>query len=204
MKIIKISLLNLSIVLLFSLFSLNSYGQIKVILEKWDNDTPKVVKIYPGNGKDTSKYQVIHYYKSGKKLQDANYVDSHPEGKVCYWYEGDKCQQEAIYKGGKELQSKTFSEDGIIIETHVALEGNYDKDTKFYANGLKQSEIIYDSLGLRQGKSSFWYQSGKLQKQGFFENDKEQGFWKFFDEQGNLKDTVIYRKGIKDTSVNNK
>jgi len=193
MKIVKISLLNLSI---FIFLSLNSYGQIKLILEKWDNDTSKIVKIYPGDGKDTSKYQLIHFYRSGKKLQDANYVDSKPEGKVCYWYEGDKCQQEAIYKGGKELQSKTYSEDGIIIETHVALEGNFDKDTKFYANGLKQSEIIYDSLGLKQGKSSFWYQNSKLQKQGIFENDKEQGLWKFFDEQGNYIEGKIYHKGI--------
>ena len=197
MNILKKFSINLSLLVFFGLMSLNSFGQIKVILEKWDNDTAKVVKIFPGDGKDTSKYQMIKYYRSGKKLQDANYVNSHPEGKACYWYEGDKCQQEAIYKGGKELQSKTFSEAGIIIETHVALEGNMDKNTKFYDNGLKQSEIIYDSLGVKQGKASYWFQSGKLQKQGIYENDKEQGLWKFYSAEGILVDSIIFNKGIK-------
>jgi antitoxin component YwqK of YwqJK toxin-antitoxin module len=68
-----------------------------------------------------------------------------------------------------------------------------------YANGYVSSrERINrkDKFNQMQGMWKTFYPSMKVQTEGKYKNDKKHGYWKEFDENGNLMETLKYDEGI--------
>ena len=55
----------------------------------------------------------------------------------------------------------------------------------YYENGIKWSESYYID-GIKNGHSLTFYPNGQVRYIGVYKNDKQNGTWKYYDEEGNL------------------
>jgi antitoxin component YwqK of YwqJK toxin-antitoxin module len=54
---------------------------------------------------------------------------------------------------------------------------------------------IVDVRQVKHGPYFFYYESGKLKISGSYKDDKKDKEWKYYDEQGNLIKTEVYKNG---------
>jgi antitoxin component YwqK of YwqJK toxin-antitoxin module len=55
-----------------------------------------------------------------------------------------------------------------------------------YKSGSLQMTGTYDETGLKQGPFKYYYEDGKLEREGNFEKDDMLGLWSFFNKEGDL------------------
>ncbi len=105
---------------------------------------------------------------------------------------------EVVSKIGQESNSNNNSA-GIDSTHHfeqikysngkVKMEGNLEnglregKWTAFYEDGMIWSETHF-LKGQKQGATTTWYPSGIKRYEGFYNQNRESGIWKFYDENG--------------------
>ena len=70
-----------------------------------------------------------------------------------------------------------------------------------YPSGAKKSFENYKN-GMQEGRSTFWYENGKIAKEGDYKNGKEEGKWSFYYENGKPKAEENYRWGKKNGAAN--
>ncbi len=115
------------------------------------------------------------------------YVNDRKEGKAFYYYPNGNIKEELSYfEGKKQGPGKEFDQDGTVI-TLFEYNNNYlilrEKINRFDAQGMKQS--IWKTF----------YPDGKVQKEMKFVNDKYDGYYKEFNENGNLILSLKYLDG---------
>ena len=110
------------------------------------------------------------------------------EGSAYIYYPDGKIKQIITYRNGKkEGISKEFDQNGNVI---TLLEYNNDF--------LVSRERINrrDNEGLRQGSWKDFYPSGNIKTEKSYLNDKLHGYYKEYDEKGNLVLTMLYENGV--------
>lgn len=99
-------------------------GPRKVIEEKYDNGTPKLVKYYK---KTHGKEQVVReqqFYANKKMKLEGEYTDEKRNGVWKAWYENGNLWSEGNFRDGmREGFGKVYYEDGKLF-----IEGNYSAD----------------------------------------------------------------------------
>jgi len=144
------------------------------------------------NGKFTG------YYQNGAKKYLKRYENDEPEGKWQYYTMAGKTNAEEIYEGGKR------NEEWFRIEENGDTYYQYwDKDSLVseyadlhYSNGQLIEKISYKK-GLKDGKFTGYYPSGKVEYVKRYEEDKPMGKWKFVREDGTTKKIEVYETGKK-------
>ena len=48
---------------------------------------------------------------------------------------------------------------------------------------------------MNHGQYRRFYENGQFRSKGNVKNDKQDGFWEYFDEEGNLTETKEYKDG---------
>ena len=138
------------------------------------------------------------YYESGATKYKKRYTSDEPDGKwVFYTAAGDK-NEEQIYVEGKKNE-----EWFRIDEKRDTYYQYWDKDSLIseyadlhYSNGQLIEKISYKK-GLKDGKFTGYYPSGKVEYVKRYEEDKPMGEWKFVREDGTTKKIEIYEMGKK-------
>ncbi|MBQ7490351.1 MAG: hypothetical protein IJT51_07545 [Bacteroidales bacterium] len=102
----------------------------------------------------------------------------------------------------------TFSNDGRLLKTVPYLEGKphgigkqYNDEgtvttiTHYFKGVMTKRERINrkDKSGLRQGNWKFFWDNGNLKQEGTYLNDKKHGFFKDYDEDGNFLAVYKYQ-----------
>ena len=103
-----------------------------------------------------------------------------------------------LYHLDKDLSS-TSKEKAIIIGKGYESDGKVILDCFLKTTGkmILSATIKDSSLSTLHGMFKTYYDDMKIESAGnYFENDME-GVWKYWDKDGFLTDSVIYRKGIR-------
>jgi antitoxin component YwqK of YwqJK toxin-antitoxin module len=115
------------------------------------------------------------------------YVNDRKEGKAFYYFPDGKLKEEISYfEGKKQGPGKEYDKDGVVI-TLLEYNNNYlisrEKINRYDANGMKQS--IWKTF----------YPDGKVEKEMKYSDDKYDGFYKEFNDNGNLILSIKYKEG---------
>lgn len=183
------------------------------------------------NGKPDGYWKT--YHENGVIKSEGNRVDFELDGTWKFYDENGDIILEISYKQGKRHGiRKTYREDELIIERfennmHEGLteyfsgdghllrvipfkngleHGNgfeYDKDGNIitlveYRRGFtvnRESINRYDRNGLKQGRWKYFYENGSLKEEGSFRNGKKDGFFKTYDCNGNLRELKKFVDG---------
>jgi len=134
------------------------------------------------------------YYKYKKEPLRGIYVYSKElfagdkkEGTATLYYPDGKIQQTFAYNNGKkEGLSKEFDKEGNIISL---LE--YRNDFLVSRERINRT----DGKGLKQGDWKEFYPNGRIKSEKSFIDDLQTGYYKEYDNKGNLVLTMLYDKG---------
>ena len=124
---------------------------------------------------------------SGIIISKELYIDDKKEGKSYYYYPDGKIKSEVPFVNGKRQGlTKEFDENGMIISLI------------YYHNGyITEKEEINrrDKNGLKMGTWIEFYPDGRVRKEEIYINDILDGFYKEFNEKGDMILLLNYDKG---------
>ena len=138
------------------------------------------------------------YYESGETKHKKKYTEDKPDGKWQFFTAGGDKNEEQIYAEGKKVEEwYRIDEKG---DTYYQF---WDQDSLIseyadlhYSNGQLIEKISYKD-GLKDGKFTGYYPSGKVEYIKRYEEDKPMGVWKFVKEDGSTKKIERYEMGKK-------
>ena len=138
------------------------------------------------------------YYESGETKHKKKYTEDKPDGKWLFFTAGGDKNEEQIYAEGKKVEEwYRIDEKG---DTYYQF---WDQDSLIseyadlhYSNGQLIEKISYKD-GLKDGKFTGYYPSGKVEYIKRYEEDKPMGEWKFVKEDGSTKKIERYEMGKK-------
>ena len=138
------------------------------------------------------------YYESGETKHKKKYTEDKPDGKWQFFTTGGDKNEEQIYAEGKKVEEwYRIDEKG---DTYYQF---WDQDSLIseyadlhYSNGQLIEKISYKD-GLKDGKFTGYYPSGKVEYIKRYEEDKPMGEWKFVKEDGSTKKIERYEMGKK-------
>ena len=138
------------------------------------------------------------YYENGEVKYKKRYSEDLPDGKWDYYTASGKKNEEQIYVDGKRNEEwYRLEENGDTYYQY------WDKDSLVseyadlhYSNGQLIEKISYKK-GLKDGKFTGYYPSGKVEYVKRYEEDKPMGKWKFVREDGTTKKIEVYETGKK-------
>ena len=138
------------------------------------------------------------YYEGGATKYKKKFSDDKPDGKWQFYTSGGDKNEEQIYVEGKK------DEEWFRIDQKGDTYYQYwDQDSLIseyadlhYSNGQLIEKISYKE-GLKDGKFTGYYPSGKVEYIKRYEEDKPMGQWKFVKEDGTTKKIERYEMGEK-------
>jgi antitoxin component YwqK of YwqJK toxin-antitoxin module len=175
----------------------------------WKSYNEKGMCVSEGNRKNFLLDSVwVFYSQSGERSIEISYLEGKKHGFRKQYFEGETVVEEwqtdtlindvkTFYKTG-ELKRLTPIENGKLH----GLEKEFDKEglvvvvSKYYAGILGKREFINrtDKFNLKQGNWKYFWENGNLKEEGTYQNDKKHGYFKYFDGEGNFKYVEKYDK----------
>lgn len=158
---------------------------------------------YHENGKPSLKTNykdgVMHgkstnFYFNGEKEMEETYKNGLRQGKSMKWYNNGKLKEE-IYFVNDTLHGEynVYYKDGQIQTSGSFHKGLYDGQWVWWNKiGLKVGEAVYDK---GDGKQTSWYINGRKKAVIPYKNNEMHGEARFYNEQGDLTKTIVYRNG---------
>jgi len=151
------------------------------------------------NSQDSS-FLVKEYYEGGELKSFFEYENGKIEGHAIGYYENGSIANKLSFVEGKingiELR---YSPEGVLKARFLYSKGIRYDGCFYYDNGQPTANLSFDSLG-RIKSGVYYYQDGILRSDGSFSainpNQKE-GYWRYFYENGNLKEEGEYKSGVK-------
>lgn len=126
-------------------------------------------------------------YRPGETMTE-NYEDDIKQGLTTYYYPDGKVKLTIPYVNGLEQGfAREYAPDGTVI-TYM----EYKKGFMISRERINRK----DKDGLRQGRWKVFYPSGIVQLDGVYRNDKKNGYFKEYDENGQL---LSVKKFVNDT-----
>ena len=168
----------------------------------WKSYNEKGVLVSEGNRKNFQLDSVwVFYTPSGEKSLEISYLEGKKHGFRKQYFEEETVVEEwktdtlidavkAFYKTGV-LKRLTPIDEGKPhgLEKEFNKEGLVIVVSKYYAGILGKREFINrtDKFGFKQGSWKYFWENGNLKEEGVFQNDKKNGYFKYYDEAGNFK-----------------
>jgi len=136
------------------------------------------------------------YYESGEVKYKKRYTEDDPDGKWEYYTAAGEKNAEEIYVDGK--RNEEWYKKGENRDIYYQY---WDMDSLIseyadlhYSNGQLIEKISYKK-GLKDGKFTGYYPSGKVEYVKRYEENKPMGKWKFVREDGTTKKIEVYETG---------
>ncbi len=140
-----------------------------------------------------------YYYKNGNKEQLGNYMRGLSDGLWTWYYtSGELHREESYFNGREDGEMIEYSETGKIISKGNFINGEKEGEWSYFAGDhIEQGRYI---TGLREGEWLYYYMDGKLHFEGKFVQDFADGRQKFYYTSGGIKEERFYEMGIKERS----
>ncbi len=143
------------------------------------------------------KSLIIHYKDGKKDGERIQYFDNEfiveswnadtIVGNVNTFFSDSVLKRSVPYMNGvPHGMEKEYNRDGLVIAV-----------TTYYRGVMTRRESINrtDNFGYRQGSWKYFWSNGNLRIEGSYKNDKRDGFFKFYDLNGNFEKVEKYVNG---------
>lgn len=184
---------------LIGLLIINSCtNEIKEITEKYPDGSPKVVSFFIKKNDVKIKIREIGYYQNQKESYKGEFKNGIRAGKWEYWYENG------------QLFASTEVTNSIATQKWQILKPDqtpyYDNShqlavAEIYPNGAPY-HCIYSLANEKLEKELFFYPSYKIQMQGNSINNKREGNWNYWYENGNRWSEGYFKNDVNDSIRN--
>lgn len=112
-----------------------------------------------------------------------------------YAPDGGLSKVERYKAGELDGEQVTYYSGGAVAEKELRLNGLLQGESKsWFANGNLKSEANYVK-GEPEGRMTFYYPSGKKEIEGNSVNGDRDGAWMYYNEDGTVQVQVLYAKG---------
>jgi uncharacterized protein len=146
----------------------------------YDDSARLLVSITYANDK---KYGLKTTFRQGEVISE-NYVNDVKEGPTTYYYADGKVRLIINFVGGLENGiARELASDGTVI-TYM----EYKKGFLVSRERINRK----DSKGLKQGRWKYFYDNYTIKLEGVFKDDKKNGYFKDYDENGMLLSVKKY------------
>ena len=129
------------------------------------------------------------HYKEGKK-HGARTLYAEDEFTIEHWHHDTIINTVLTYYPDSVLKKSTPYEQGRRhgLEKEFNKSGLVTAITMFYRGAMMRREFVNrtDNFGYKQGNWKFFWDNGNMQMEGTFQNDKRNGFFKYYDEEGHF------------------
>ncbi|MCU0377967.1 MAG: toxin-antitoxin system YwqK family antitoxin [Bacteroidales bacterium] len=166
------------------------------IFKRYDTDGNIVSELtYIGN---TEEVRAMFFYPDGRKAGEGTYLNKKKEGQWKFYPSTEPqymISEEYYHDDIKHGLARKFHPDGTLAES---IAWDHGKKTggwlQYYPDGkvCLRAEFMDGKLN---GPFSFYYPNGKLQFEGRYKDDFRDGDWMVFNEDGSLKQVMVYRQG---------
>lgn len=157
--------------------------QLEGLWKFYDDSAKLIASIEYRNG---FKNGLKTTYRPGETLTET-FVNDIKEGPSTYFYPDGKVRLVINFVDGLETGfAKEYAPDGTVITLY-----EYRKGFMVSRERINRK----DSKGLKQGKWKYFYPSGNVKTDGVFRDDKKYGYFKEYDEEGQL---VSVKKFVND------
>jgi antitoxin component YwqK of YwqJK toxin-antitoxin module len=165
--------------------SYHENGKIKSEGNRRNWELDSIWKFYNEEGKLILEVNYKAGRKNGKKTSYAdketiveNFKNDVKDGYTRYYFADGRLKLEIPFVNGVEQGfGKEFGADGTIVTLTEYKRG-------FIVDRLRINRK--DQSGLKQGRWYYFYASGSLKMEGTYRNDKKEGYFKEYTEQGDL------------------
>ncbi len=188
----------------------------KEIIEKYEDNSPKLIYIFKdSNGKKT-KVKEIHYYNNNKiRTEGAFDKDGNKTGKWKFYFYSGELFASADFTNSetgfdwevyditkKEIVSKTdklialhFAEDNGLCDIKVKKEKG-EVFYKFFEDFTICQKI--NTIGnILQGESIAWYENGQINSIHYYKDGMQDSIYQVFTKDGGLLIKGQYKLGVK-------
>lgn len=144
------------------------------------------------------------FFPSGKKLSnpytlipnitDFKHNHKNMDGAYIEWYENGQQAAERYFEKGKNTGHwiQWYKSGQINYEYYIADSKGISRSIWWYPNGNKSQEYYYLNNGERHGSFLLYHENGQKRYGGLYQNGKQVGIWRNWDEQGNLIEEKDY------------
>ncbi len=173
-----------------------------------------------GNFRDNKRIGLWKFYFPNKLLeQEGNYKNGLEDGLWTWYYpDGSLRREESYYRGEEDGMSVEYDNKGVIIAQGEFIEG-FEEGEWIYKIGDQIEKGVYkagerDGLwqhffsdetikfsgsfvqGYKNGRHKYYFESGKLKEERFYEMGVNQKIWRKYDDEGNILLALSYSNGI--------
>ncbi len=173
-----------------------------------------------GNFRSNRREGVWKFYlPDGQLEQTGSYKNGLEDGLWTWYYkDGSLRREENYYRGKEDGLSVEYDKSGNVIARGEYIEGleegewyykyydytekgkyiNGNKDglwQQFYLDGTLKYRGSYIQ-GFLNGKQKYYYQSGKLKEEKYYEMGLKERTWRKFDEEGNILFSASYSRDV--------
>jgi len=127
----------------------------------------------------------VEYYENGKVKSTGQYKNDKKDGKWIYYHKKGTIQQTGNYSNGKltGLWSWYFENGGLLLEEYFLLGLSDGESIEFEESGDTIAKGLYIQ-GNKEGK--WFFKVGDMISTGNYSNDQKDGLWQQFFTNGNL------------------
>jgi|SRR5690554_1013695 len=160
----------------------------------FDDGTLKTVLQF--NETSPEKSSAVHYYQTGTKMAEGDYVDQKRSGGWKTYGANEVLVEEGSYISGRKFGDwKIYYANGNVLN-EVYMENDLEKGVKkhyFPTGELKKEELYKD--GIRKGATTLFSIDGDTIVKGNFEKDVRHGKWYFYNDNGELDKVLEFDMG---------
>lgn len=146
------------------------------------------------NNKGNKQDQWVWYYPSGDTMIVANYEDDDLDGRYVEYDEAGQPLVVGTYIAGYE-EGTWYYRNGTAVETGTYEGGKREGLWKSTFNGTQTSFEIRYEQDVRTGKYVAYWENGNIKAMGKYENGLQDGSWTYYNEDGILFLTTIFKDG---------
>ncbi len=137
-----------------------------------------------------------HYYENGNLKSTEIYVSEHDrDGKWIRYYSNGQLKSETEFVNKEFLVQNCWDEDGTQILKDGT--GLYINENTYWEGYTQRNEQEY--LNYKRHGKQYTYNNDKLTLYQEMKDGKEHGITKTYDDEGNLKEEIVYENGVEKT-----
>ncbi|WP_179020623.1 DMP19 family protein [Winogradskyella forsetii] len=167
--------------------------QTGIRTEYYDNGNVKFSIAHSQNPKGNLH---SHYYENGNLKSTEIYVSEHDrDGKWIRYYSNGQMKSETEFVNKEFLVQNCWKEDGTQILKDGT--GLYINENTYWEGYTQRNEQEY--LNYKRHGKQYTYNNDKLTLYQEMKDGKEHGITKTYDDEGNLKEEIVYENGVEKT-----
>ncbi|MFT3908851.1 MAG: tetratricopeptide repeat protein [Ferruginibacter sp.] len=144
--------------------------------------------------------EFTEYHPNGKLSAKGTYYKKKIDGKYEKYDDDGKLYEDNLYDRGKLKEINFYDKEGKVISTTTTRKGA--ANIVFYtAEGIKSSEGYFNKDGLKEGKFTSYFSTGKINEESNWKAGLREGPGTTYYASGKIKEITNYKNDVEDGYV---